>query len=322
MTEMMRASVDLWRSVADLDDEALADLIRSDEIDILVDLAGVTSGGRLLAMARRPAPVQITAWGYATGLGLSYIDYLLSDRVAIPPEHMDRHREQILYLPALMAADLEATGDPTPDITPRPDRPPTFGYFGRAMKLTDTMLSVWAQILQSVPNSRLIFKCSDCKDAQRKDRILDLFIGLGVDGHRIEFRGETSRVEHLQQHNDLDVCLDTSPVGGGTTTLDACLMGVPTVTLLGDAVPGRVSASILTAIDEPRLIATSVDAYIAQAVGTALVPGIHRDREWRRRAFLDSIMCDPDRYTRAVEDCFRQAWRAWATTQRRVEVAV
>lgn len=320
MTTMMRSSVDLWRSVADMDDAALADQIRADQIDILVDLSGVTSGGRLLAMARRPAPVQITAWGYATGLGLSYVDYLLSDRVVIPSDRQYEHREQILYLPSLMAADLEATGDPMPDITPRSaDRPPTFGYFGRAMKLTDRMLGVWAQILQAVPDSRLIFKCSDCKDAQRIDRILDVFIGLGVDGHRIEFRGETSRVEHLAQHNDIDICLDTSPVGGGTTTLDACLMGVPTVTLLGDTVPGRISASILKEIGEPPPLARTSEEYVHNAIWRTMPSD--QDRLDRRSRFLNSIICDGDRYAKACEEAYRFAWSRWCATQR-VEMVV
>ncbi len=321
MTGALRDAVDHWRCVSHLDDAALAAQIRQDRIDILVDLSGVTAGARLLALARRPAPIQITAWGYALGLGLSCIDYLLSDRVVIPPEHASRHREQILYLPHLMAADVEATGDATPEITPRPpDRPVTFGYFGRAMKLTAPMLALWAQIMTVVPDSRLILKMSDLRDALYRDRIVDMLLGLGIDGQRVEFRGETSRVEHLEQHNDIDIALDTSPVGGGTTTLDACLMGVPTVTLLGPTVPGRMSASILTAIGDEILIAESAAEYveIASVLALRVAPGRGGigPRRTRRAAFLSSIMCDADRYAGAVEDAYRTAWRSWCALQR------
>jgi protein O-GlcNAc transferase len=317
MTTVLRDAVDHWRPSTDLSDDDLADLIRRDRIDVLVDLSGVTSGGRLLAMARRPAPVQITAWGYAPGLGLSSIDYLLSDRVAIPPEHQDRHAEQILYLPALMAADVEAAGDPTPDLASRPiDRPPTFGYYGRALKITPRMLGLWAQILDAVPDSRLVMKMSDGSDPQYRDKLRDLLVGVGIDLSRIEIRPPTTRLEHLRQHNDIDVCLDTSPVGGGTTTLDACLMGVPTATLLGDTVSGRMSASILTAMGDSDNIACSDDEYVATAVRLAcLVCARRDDRAGRRERFLGSIMCDRERYTRALEAQYRSAWAAWCERQ-------
>jgi protein O-GlcNAc transferase len=322
MTTTIRASVDHWREVLALSDDALADLIRADGIDVLVDLSGVTSGGRLTALARRPAPVQITAWGYAMGLGLSYVDYLLSDPVVIPPEHQYRHREEILYLPSLMAADLDAVataGDTLPDITPRPDRPPTFGYFGRAMKITPKMLGIWAQILDAVPGSRLVLKCSDLKDAHYRDMVLDRLVGLGITSPRVEIHLETSRVDHLMKHNDIDVALDTSPVGGGTTTLDACLMGVPTVTLLGDTVPGRISASILTAIGKTFGLAATVEEYVEAAVTwPTLRHGAreHQERQAIRSAFLGSIMCDAKAYPRACEEAYRFAWKRWCVTQR------
>lgn len=308
---------DHWREVHALSDDDLAETIRADEIDILVDLSGYSNGHRLLALARKPAPIVITGWGHITGLGIDASDYLVADAVTVPPESAWQHREQVLRLPCLLAFDVGPgfeVGPAYPDVAPPPaarNGYTTFGYFGRATKTSEQVWSAWASILGRVPNSRLILKGREYGDAGYRARIVELFASLRVSSNRLEFRGPTTRQEHLAAYNDVDIALDAWPQNSGVTTLEACLMGVPTVTLLGDHLNGRIGASILSTLDRAAWVGLGVEHYVE--IAAALARGaITHDRASLRADFLGSIICDPVRYAASVEGIYRQAWRAWA----------
>lgn len=304
-----KAAADHWLTVTDLGDEALARQIRADGIDILVDLSGYSTGGRLLVFARKPAPIQITGWGHATGTGLDCMDYLLSDAVTIPPEHEHQYHEQVLRLPSVMGFDVRS---PYPEVAPPPAERngyPTFGYLGRAYKLNERTLATWADLLRRLPTARLILKAAEYSNQALRGWVLDVLSGLGVEAHRVDIRGSTTRERHLATYNEIDVHLDPFPHGGGVTTLEACLMGVPTVTLMGDYVPGRVSASILGQVGGGSEAKDS-DSYIWAAEYADAGESLAR-RQFRRTNILGSIMCNEREYAASVEDAYREVWRRW-----------
>lgn len=310
MTERFQKAADLWRDVADLSDEALAAQIRADLIDILVDLSGFTNGNRLPVFGRRPAPVQVTAWGYATGTGMDAMQYLLSDPVLTPPESRSTYAEQVVDLPSFLCY---APMDEYPPVWPPPviERGyVTFGAFNRLAKLSAVTIEAWAAILNAVPGSQLLIKTGQRGPDPARDRLVDALQALGIDRDRVELRGSTPRLEHLAAHADVDMMLDSIPHGGGITTLDALLMGVPVVTLLGKRPPGRASASFLTTLGLPDLIARSVDEYVAIAARAAAEPDrlVHERLSLRER-LLASPIGDTRRYVRSVEDVYQDLWR-------------
>jgi predicted O-linked N-acetylglucosamine transferase (SPINDLY family) len=233
---------------------------------------------------------------------------LVSDAVTIPPEHEEHHTERILRLPCAVGFDSRP---PWPEVASPPAERNgyvTFGYLGRGYKLNEQTLSAWAEILRRLPTARLILK--DAPPVLR-EWLLSAFSALGVAPERISIRGTTTRMLHLATYNEIDVHLDPFPHGGGITTLDACLMGVPTVTLLGDYPSGRLSASILQTVGRPFGIRVTVPGYIDYACGfTDATPSVH-GRQGLRDELLDSVLCNERLYASAAEGAYRQVWREW-----------
>lgn len=300
-----RDRADVWCEVAALGPLELAGVIRSDAIDILVDLGGFAKGGRLQMFSCKPAPVQITGWGYATGTGLDAMDYVIGDAVAVPPEHEGRYHERVMRLPSMLAYQPEGA---YPDIAEPPERKNgyrTYGYLGRPIKLHQPTLALWAEILRRDPTSRLLLKSGQYQDRGMRERVTNALSALGIDLGRIEIQGVTSRYEHLEAHNEVDVCLDPFPQGGGMGIGDALLMGVPTVTLLGENIPGRVGASMLDATGWDGWVAETPAKYVEIAKTT------DTDRAFVRKTLLSSILWDRERYARSVEAAYRSAWKEW-----------
>ncbi len=309
--EAFKARADVWSEVGDLSVAELVEVISSDQIDILVDLGGAAQGGRALAFACKPAPIQIGGWGYPHGLGMTALDYMVGDPIAVPPAHADRYRERILSLPCLMGYRYVG-GLPDVGVAPEDRRGyRTYGYLGRAMKLTEPTLALWADLLRSQPTARLLLKSAQYADRPMRDRVVGTLVALGVEFSRIEVKGETTREQHLVAHREIDVALDPLVQGGGQTTLDACAMGVPTVTLPGESVSGRIGASILTAIGMPAWIVQDRREYVELA-RLGHVP----NRLWTRERLLESVLVDGRAYARAVEVEYRAAWRRYVESTR------
>ncbi len=312
LTERFRALADVWHDVYDLDDDVLEALIRADEIDVLVDLSGHSAGNRLTVFAREPAPVQVTAWGYATGTGLDAMRYFLADPIVVPTEARAAYFEEVVNLPSVLCYE-------PPDAAPPVGPPPTlanghvtFGAFNRMEKVSPGVRDAWAAVMLRVPDARLIVKTGRVStDAACQQLVADL-VARGVARERIELRGNTTHTEHLSAHGDIDILLDTFPHGGGVTSVEALLMGVPVVTLLGERVAGRLAASFLTILGLGDLVADSPEAYVAIAARLAADRDrLIRERETLRPRLLASPLADADRYTRAVEDAYRSLWRRW-----------
>lgn len=312
ITEMMRGYADHWREISGLSDEQLAAQMRLDGLDIIVDLSGYSNGNRLTALARKPAPILMTGWGHVTGLGLDAADYLLADAVTAPDELSSQHTETALHLPCILAFDPRP---PYPAVAPPPSETNgyvTFGYFGRALKTSEPVWAVWSHILHRVPNSRLVFKGREYIDPAYRARLLEFFSSLRVNSSRLEFLPPTLRPEHLEAYGKIDVALDPFPQGGGVTLLEATLMGVPSVAMLGDHLNARIAPSVLATIGRPQWVALDAQHYVEIAATLAATTA---DREALRAALLDSVICKPREYAAAVERVYREAWQAWCASR-------
>jgi predicted O-linked N-acetylglucosamine transferase (SPINDLY family) len=312
VTERFKACASLWRGVGSLTDDELAAQIRADQVDVLVDLSGHSKGNRLLTFARKPAPVQVTAWGYATGTGLDAIDAYFSDPVLVPPHEERFYAERVVHLPNVLCYTPPPTLPPIVSLPAARQGHITFGSFNRVVKITPAVLEVWARVLHAVPGSRLILKPSLQDTPATRERLVGPLVRLGIDPGRVDILGTSPHHEHLASFGHIDIQLDPFPHSGGVSTLDGLLMGIPCVTLLGERVSGRSSASFLAALDLGDLVARTVDEYVELAVRLAgdrerLV----HERATLRERLLASPIGDADTYTRAVEAAYRGLWRDW-----------
>jgi protein O-GlcNAc transferase len=309
-TAWFRSVTNGWRDVSQChDDRVLADQIRRDGIDVLVDLGTFSEHAHLGAHLYKPAPVSLTAWGHLTGTGLRCMDGLLVDRIMLPEDRAWETTERPAYVPYAMG--WYQPKHELVDILPRPDRPLTFGYLGRIQKLDAPTVALWADLLHAHPESRLLLKDVAYVQERSATRTLERFEAWGIDPKRIELRGGSDRVKHLATYHDVDVALDPLPQGGGATTLEALQQGVPTVTLRGERLVRRVSASTVTMVGHPEWVAENVAEYVE------IAGRIIKDRgPALRDEFLASHICDGKARTRAFENAVRDLWRGWCNVQR------
>jgi protein O-GlcNAc transferase len=315
-TARFQAVADRWRSTRGLAPDAMADLIRRDAIDVLVDLSGFTRGNRLLVFARKPAPIQVTAWGYATGTGLSTMDYFFADPVVVPPEEQRYFSEEVIYLPSV----LPYTPPPDAPAVAPPPTPTggalTFGSLNQPSKLSDETLALWARVLEAVPDARLFLKFGGMDDPAVGARVREALARRGVAPERLTVRGESCHLDHLAAYGEVDIALDPVPHGGGVTTMEATWMGVPILTLPGDRISSRISASVLTTLELTDWIAASPDEYVALARRHAADPAaLAALRAGLRDRLAASPICDAAAYCRAVEAAYRTMWQRWCARQ-------
>ncbi len=294
-----------WRDVVGWPDSMVADKIRDDQIDILVDLSGYTAHNRLVTFCHKPAPIQLTGWGYATGVGWPAMDGLIADKVVIPEDRQDEHVEKIVYLPSVIdyaGIDGLPEANELPCLTQRP----TFGVFQRNLKINAEDVEVWRRILERLPESRLIMKGQYCPSLMR------LMEGWFRDQFRqVEFRGLTSSWDHKIMYQEVDLCLDPWPQTGGVSACDALWMGVPAVTLIGPRVIQRTTASLLTNLGLEDCIATTTDQYVAKAVNAVT------ESKWflakMRMELRERFIASPIHagYVEAAEAAYRELWREW-----------
>ncbi len=316
LTDLLMQNVTAWRSIVGLSDEAAAEMIREDRIDILVDLSGHSAGNRLLVFARKPAPVQITAWGYATGTGMRAMDVFFTDPVMVPQQEKQYFTEEVRYLPSVVGSFFN---EPFPDVNELPalsDGIITFGSFNRLTKISAEAYRVWAEVLLAAPRSRLILKTGELDDAAARERAVEHFTKAGVAADRIIMQGKSSWYEHMQAYNQIDIALDPFPHGGGVTALEGLMMGVPVITLRWPTVVGRLSASIMTTLGLTDWIAETQEQYVELAIQKASdLQSLAELRQQLRGIFTSSIIGDQVAYARAVEQEYRKLWREWCARQ-------
>ncbi len=316
VTTLFKQNVTAWRAVAHLSDAAVAQLIRDDRIDILVDLSGHSAYNRLLVFAHKPAPIQITAWGCASGTGMRAMDVLFADRVLVPPEERKHFVEQVRYLPCVIGATMNETFPKVNELPAFSSDIISFGSFNRLAKVSQQAYQAWCKILLAVPKSRIILKTVELSDAATRERVLQFFTQEGVDQERVILLGKTSRYEHQQAYNLLDLAVDPFPFGGGVTALEGLMMGVPMVSLRWPTTAGRASASFLTHLGLADWIAETQDQYVALAIQKASdLQALGVLRQQLRGIFTSSVMGDPIAYTRAVEQEYRSLWGEWCANR-------
>ncbi|CAO3439248.1 O-linked N-acetylglucosamine transferase, SPINDLY family protein [Azospirillum doebereinerae] len=305
ITGHIRRSVDGWRDIQGVPDEAVAARIRADGIDVLVDLAGHTAHNRLGVFARKPAPLQVSWLGYPATTGLSAIDVRLIDAVADPPGDSDDHHSETLVRLEGGFLCYRPLG-PTPDPAPAPcleNGFVTFGSFNTLNKLTPAVAALWARVLHAVPDSRLRLKAGPLTDPSVRRRTRALFTTHGIAPDRVELLARVpDNTGHLNAYGGMDVALDPFPYNGTTTSCEALWMGVPLLTLPGDRHAARVGASLLTRIGRPDLIAADAEDFVRKAVALAAEPvRLAADRQALRPRMLASRLCDATAFAREFE---------------------
>lgn len=311
MSERLKSLVDQWRVVIGLNDAQLAKQVRDDGIDILIDLSGHTVGNRLLAFARKPAPLQASWIGYPETTGLMAMDYYLADPHSAPPGPIDAlYVEKLVRLPASVAFQPEASA---PEVNPLPALQRgyvTFGSFNRVSKLGASVLSTWSAILRAVPGSRLTMV--SVSDAAQADELRQRFAEQGVGADRLSFAPRMALDKYLALHHEVDVLLDTFPYTGGTTTQHALWMGVPVITLAGLRRSERISTANLTRVGLQDWSVTSTEAYVARAVAAANdLQGLAALRAGLRARTAASPLRQASTVARSLEIGFRRMWQRW-----------
>ena len=313
--ERVRDGADRWREVHAQNAEDLAALIRQDQIDILVDLAGHTSNNFLPVFARKPAPIQVAYLGYPGTTGLSAMDYRLTDQVA-DPQGMTEHcfTETLIRLPHGFLCYTPRADAPKPAAPPsRNNGYMTFGSFNNLVKLTPSVAALWSRILGAVENAHLLLKSKSFACEETRNLFFDSFADHGIDKDRIELVAfvKDSR-DHLDTYARVDIALDPFPYNGTTTTCEALWMGVPVISLAGDSHMGRVGASILAAVGLPDLVAADEDGYVDLATQLAgdrdRLAGYRRDMRKRMEA---SPLLDARQFNLDLDGAYRNLWRQW-----------
>ena len=314
-TNRLKGLAICWRDIVGMSDEQVADLIRGDQIDILVDLAGHTAHNRMLLFGRKPAPVQVTCIGYPDTTGLGTMDYRITDSWADPPGQTDHlYTEKLVRLPHGFLCYRPPEHAPEVTKLPGPEMEGiTFGSFNHRAKITPEVVRQWSKILTSLANSRLVLKSKSLSDTGTQQLLREMFVENGISPGRIRFIGRIpSPFEHLKVYNSIDIGLDTFPYNGTTTTCEALWMGVPVIALAGHSHVSRVGVSLLSNAGLTELIAESGDAYVEKAITLA---GDLRRLQTLRAGLRDmmsrSPLTDAHRFTRDMEEAYRKMWRHW-----------
>ncbi len=326
VTARLQDLTEHWVVVAGLSDTALRERIEADGIDVLIDLSGHTAHNRMGVFARRAAPVQVHYLGYFASTGLSQMDYFIGDAVLTPPEMDPYFSEQVWRLPRIRASYDGKADAPGPGW--RPDATGTLwvGSFSNLGKLTPETFVLWARVLHALPEAKLLLKTRALADAGNRRRILEAMAAQDIVPERIELQSSEITPgwrEHMAYYDRLDIALDPIGAHGGyTTTCDALWMGVPVITLEGDRMASRMTASILSAIGHPQWIATTEADYVDKVVALA------RDQEQRkalrtsqRELMAVSAMCDAKDLARKLESACLEMFERWAGAQSQRVVA-
>lgn len=315
-TKRMRASATLWRETAGFPAEQFAATVRRDAVDILVDLAGHTSGNRLPAFAEKLAPVQMTYLGYPNTSGLATIDYRVTDQIA-DPETDNVYTESLLRLPNGMACYRPP--DHAPAVTTLPALRHgriTFGALHNLAKVNHSVIGLWSRVLQAVPESRLLIFHTNMVERTRT-KLLHNFAQFGIEEQRLLLSNRLQPgCTHLDVYGEIDISLDAFPWSGHTTTCESLWMGVPMVTYPGARTTGRLATSALTSAGLTELIAHDADDFVTTAAQLTSAPrSLSELRASMRERLTASKLCDGPRVTQDLEAAYRQAWRRCHATK-------
>ncbi len=310
LTQRLSSLSGQWRNIVGVSDDEVAQMVRNDGIDILIDLAMHFADNRLLLFARKPAPVQASYLAYCSTTGLDTIDYRFTDAHLDPPGSGDAHYSEKSF--RLESYWCHWPCIATPDVGPLPAATSgrvTFGCLNNFAKASAPALALWCQLLHRVPHSRLILHA---KEGSHRQRVFDLFKDQGLDPQRLRFLSRMTAPAYFAAYQEIDICLDPFPCGGGTTTCDALWAGVPVVSLAGRTAVGRAGASILNNAGMAELVAQSEEQYVQIAAALAAdLPRLASLRAGLRKRLQRSPLMNAARFTRNLESAYRQMWHRW-----------
>ena len=303
-----------WQNISTLSDQEAYELIRGDQIDILIDACNHMANERLGLMSLRPAPVQATWLGSAWTSGLPTIDYVLLDRWLAPEGTLTT--EAIVRLPTPFVIFKAPENAPAVNVLPALTRNTfTFGYSGRIERLNRRTYRLWAEMLNATPNSRLILDYGNLAHDPVKAHVKRLMKECGVPTERVLFRHSKNIFEGLL---DFDLMLDALPHNGGTMLMDGLWMGVPFVTLAGRPTVGRIGESICRALGMEDCVTHSESAYVRRAVELAQDPhALNQRRLGLRNRMLQSALMQPQSMARYFGCALEEMWRIWVNDEQR-----
>lgn len=319
MTHTLKEHFADWYDIHELSDSELSKCGQDACVDILVDLSGHTTDQRLIGLAGRMAPIQVEWLGYPNTTGMRSVDYRITDPITEPVGEADEYSSEKL-IRMENGFHVYKPYYKFPDVAPCPwvkEGHITFGSFNNVRKITPDVIALWARILKRVPNSTLLLKDRNLDYSENRSRILSLFVLNGVSSKRINLIGMLkSNAAHLNAYSKIDIALDPFPYNGTTTTCEALYMGVPVITLLGDRHAARVTSSILTHAGRSEWIAENEDEYVDIAAQLASEPYKMIQYRKEQRSLMDaSVLCNVDRFTKEMENVFRNVWKDWCTKQ-------
>lgn len=312
VTEAMRTYADHWVLTFGMSDHTLAERIRDDEIDILVDLAGHTKGNRLRVFAQKPAPVAFHWLDHGVTTGLSAMDYFLGDPVFSPEDSGDLFAEKIWNLPRVVFPfePVEWMETETPSPTER-NGCVTFGSVARAVRINDDAVAAWSEVLHRVPGARFCLFNHACRDASFRESTIGRFRQMGIGPERLDIGYRLPATDAFAQ---IDIMLDTFPHCGGVTTCEGLYLGLPIVTLRGKAAIGTLGSSLLTQIGRTEWIAETVDDYIRIACDLASdISALPDLRSSLRHEMRSSPVMDGVSFARDFENACRGMWEKWCS---------
>lgn len=317
VTSQIRDLCNDWHDVSNFSTNELATQINDDQIDILIDLNGHSAGNRLSLFANHHAPLQISWLGYPSTTGLKSIDFRITDRVADPVGMHDQfYSEDLLRLSnGFLCYEPLSTA---PDIAPTEHEGAIrFGSFNNLAKISELTLDCWAAALHATPGSTLYLKRQQLGNPEPRQHILDQLSQRGIDESRVITKTSTANIEqHLNQYNEVDVALDTTPYNGTTTALEALWMGVPVISLAGETHTSRVSASILQRLELGHLAVDSVQEFADCAASLAGdSAALAQLKSGLRDRMQQSSLLDFELFGRDFGGALRDAWRAWCQQQ-------
>ncbi|MCX7970290.1 MAG: tetratricopeptide repeat protein [Negativicutes bacterium] len=312
-TGIFKAHCAGWKDVYNLHPREVARLIFDDGIDVLIELSGHTRGNILPVMISKPAPVQMTWLGYVHSLGISAVDYYITDATADPPG-LTEHQfvEKLLRLPGCFLCYR-----PHDDLPPVAATPAlangwvTFAVVGNYAKVNRGMIKNYCDVLRAVPGSKLLIKSGTLDDGVGKRRVLADFMAEGLPAERFILRGRHEEAgDYLRSFAEMDIMLDFYPFNGETITCAGLSMGVPVVSMYGDNHRSRAGLSILTALGKPEWAARDSREFVAVAAGLASdIERLNSERLSLRGKFLASPLCDGPGFARnftdAIERCLQ-----------------
>ncbi len=317
MTDYLSSRFDRYRSIYQMPDAKVAQLIQADGIDILVATAGHTEGHRLKVLGYKPAPIQVD-WGGIDTTGMAQVDYRFTDHTLDSPASENRYVERSLYLPGGFSHQaLPQVNEPVSPLPLLQNGYVTFCCFNNHVKISEPVISLWCQVMQACPGSRMILKSRGCQDPVIAERLRQSFRAGGIEPDRVTLLSWMPPQDHWRCYAQADIALDTYPFNGGVTTFEALWMGIPTVSLVGSLWVARMGLCIMSSVGLGSLAAQSPEQFVAKVQALVAHPqALSQLRQTMRERLKQTDLCNVELFASDLETAYREIWQRWSDRKR------